>query len=533
MLRLLGRLCWLGALLGALGEILAIEFPTVRFPFTLSRGVGFLGVDLEGGGIFPWFGWLTIILFLLLGIFTETVFKRGFAFTPITTRRIERFKSIKRGYYSLIIILFLAAVASLDHLLVGHEALIVKRDGQWHWPAFSRQVEKGQVFGLAGDEGQSPPNYRELQRKFSEAGKGDWVLMPLLPYASTGDTVTAVSTALDVYPNGLAIDGGQPFSGLASHIYDLSRPEQMHLRFRFREGLKDGPAEGWDSERNRIYGALYEKGELVSGSVSWNGKGDLSAFLALKSSGLRQVHFPPSPPTLEKGQTHLLGTSSKGYDVLAYLFGGLQVNFKAALVYIPLVYALGISIGLLMGFFGGAFDLIVQRLIEILSNIPFLFVVMIASTAIPEGLKETAGLWIIVGILLLFGWMGMTYLMRTAALKEKARDYIAASRVIGASTPRILFRHLLPNSVAIIVTLVPFSISSLVLALTSLDYLGFGLPAKYATWGQLLRDGLENLSSPWLVTSAFLVLVGLLILITFVGEAVREAFDPKKFSYYR
>ena len=150
----------------------------------------------------------------------------------------------------------------------------------------------------------------------------------------------------------------------------------------------------------------------------------------------------------------------------AYLFGGLQVNFKAALVYIPLVYALGISIGLLMGFFGGAFDLIVQRLIEILSNIPFLFVVMIASTAIPEGLKETAGLWIIIGILLLFGWMGMTYLMRTAALKEKARDYIAASRVIGASTPRILFRHLLPNSVAIIVTLVPFSISSLVLALT-------------------------------------------------------------------
>ena len=176
---------------------------------------------------------------------------------------------------------------------------------------------------------------------------------------------------------------------------------------------------------------------------------------------------------------------------------------------------------------------IVPRLIEILSNIPFLFVVMIASTAIPEGLKETAGLWIIIGILLLFGWMGMTYLMRTAALKEKARDYIAASRVIGASTPRILFRHLLPNSVAIIVTLVPFSISSLVLALTSLDYLGFGLPAKYATWGQLLRDGLENLSAPWLVTSAFLVLVGLLILITFVGEAVREAFDPKKFSYYR
>ena len=186
-----------------------------------------------------------------------------------------------------------------------------------------------------------------------------------------------------------------------------------------------------------------------------------------------------------------------------------------------------------MGFFGGAFDLTVQRIIEVLSNMPFLFVVMIASTAVPERLKEAAGLWIIVGILVIFGWMGMTYYMRTSALKEKQRDYIAASRVIGASTPRILFRHLLPNSVAIIVTLVPFSISGLVLALTSLDYLGFGVPAKYATWGQLLRDGLEFLSAPWLVTASFLVLFGLLILITFVGEAVREAFDPKKFSYYR
>ncbi len=97
-----------------------------------------------------------------------------------------------------------------------------------------------------------------------------------------------------------------------------------------------------------------------------------------------------------------------------------------------------------------------------------------------------------------------------------------------------LFKHLLPNSVAIVVTLIPFSVSGLVLALTSLDYLGFGLPAKYATWGQLLRDGLDNpTSAPWLVTSAFIVLVSLLILITFVGEAVREAFDPKKFSYYR
>ena len=533
MLRILGRLFLLGALLGALGELFSIELPTVRFPFSLSREIGFLHANQESGNPFPWFGWLVTFTFLGIGIFIELTFARGFRFTPITLRRIERFKSIKRGYYSLIVIFALASIASLDHLLVGNEALAVKHNGNWSFPAFTREVEKGMVFGIDGDEGQGPPNYRDLQLNFADKGGNYQVVMPLLPYAPTGDTITAVSTKLEVSSEGLAMDGGKPFSGLVARIYDPLQPERMHLRFRYRDGRKDGPTDGWDRDGARVYGAAYSAGELVADSESWNGKGELASFLGQDSGELRQVHFPPSPPTWGSEQTHALGTNSKGYDVVAYLFGGLQVNFKAAIVYIPLVYALGISIGLLMGFFGGAFDLIVQRLIEILSNIPFLFVVMIASTAIPERLKESAGLWIIIGILLLFGWMGMTYLMRTAALKEKARDYIAASRVIGASTPRILFRHLLPNSVAIIVTLVPFSVSSLILALTSLDYLGFGLPAKYATWGQLLRDGLDNLSSPWLVTSSFMVLVGLLILITFVGEAVREAFDPKKFSYYR
>jgi microcin C transport system permease protein len=123
--------------------------------------------------------------------------------------------------------------------------------------------------------------------------------------------------------------------------------------------------------------------------------------------------------------------------------------------------------------------------------------------------------------------------MRTAAYRDKARDYIAAARVLGAGTPRIILRHLLPNTIAIIVTLVPFSMSNLIFSLTALDYLGFGLPPEYATWGRLLNDGLANLSAPWLVSSTFVALVGLLVLITFVGEAVREAFDPKKFTYYR
>ena len=520
--RLIGPLLIFAAVLGSVGEYYKLEFPTVRFPFTLCREIPLLRIE---------FAWVTMALLFIVGLWFTIKFRSGFRFTPMTQRRIERFKSIKRGYLSLIIVGLLVSLASLDHLIVGNEALVVKKGDDWVFPALTREVEKGKDFGLEGDAGQAPADYRKLKEQLKDS-ESVWILMPLIPFAPTGDTVPAVSTELDEV-EGKVMKDSNFFSGLGAQLYDTKVPERQHLRFRYRKGLKDGPADGWDRQGNRVYGAKYESGQLVNGSESWNGQGELNSFLGLGSSPVRQVHYPPSPPTSGEGQTHLLGTNSRGYDVVAYLFGGLQVNFKAALVYIPLVYALGVSIGLLMGFFGGWFDIIVQRAIEILSNVPFLFVVMIASTAIPGKMRESAGLWMILFILLLFGWMGMTYLMRTSALKEKQRDYIAASRVIGASTPRILFRHLLPNSVAIIITLVPFSVSSLVLSLTSLDYLGFGLPAKYATWGQLLRDGLDNLAAPWLVTSAFVVLVGLLILITFIGEAIREAFDPKKFSYYR
>jgi microcin C transport system permease protein len=153
-----------------------------------------------------------------------------------------------------------------------------------------------------------------------------------------------------------------------------------------------------------------------------------------------------------------------------------------------------------------------QRLIEVFSNIPFLFVVIIFASMVPDRFK---GLPVILTILAAFGWMGISFLMRTAAYRDKERDYIAAARVLGAGAPRILFRHLLPNTVSILVTLVPFTVSGLV------------------SWGRLLNDGLSNLSAPWLVTSTFTALVGLLVLITFIGEAVREAFDPKKFTTYR
>ena len=531
------KIAWLlifAALLSGVGELCALKLPTLRWGFETSREIAWLHYNLGSKAephIMPWFGWLGVVLIFLSGVGLLVKFPRSFKFTPITQRRIDRFCSIKRGYRAFLIILVLGVIASLDHMLVGNEPLLLKYQGQWYSPALTYTPYKGKDFGLKGEAGESPVQFRELKQHFEDAGGTDWMVMPLVPYSPTQDTVTVKTVALEVRDDGLLYhpSSRKPYSGQAAKIYDLSEPGKMHLRYRYRQGLREGAAVGWDPERNRIYTANYQAGKLIS--EAWSGDGGKDDFLTRGSSELRVVYYAPAPPSIRMG--HWLGTTPQGYDVLAYLYGGLQVNFKAALFYIPCIYTLGITVGLLMGFFGGVFDLFVQRLIEVFSNIPFLFVIIIVSSSVPVQIKEKSGLGVILLILILFSWMGMTYLMRTAALKEKSRDYVAASRVIGCSTPRIIFKHILPNAVAILVTLVPFSVSGLIMGLTSLDYLGFGLPPKYATWGTLLKEGLSNLSAPWLVGSAFLCLVSLLILVTFVGEAVREAFDPKKFTYYK
>lgn len=518
-MRILGLLSILLGALTATGERMNIAFPTARWFFNISREVPMLG-----GKGFLWFGWFSVALFVLGGL---ALIVRSFTSgppNPITTRRIRRFCEIKRGYYSLLILIALGGLAALDQAIVGKRALAVHYQGKWQFPAFSPTDLKNKDFGITDKTAEAPADYRKLKRAW-KSSKKNRVIMPLVPFDPTGDTLQPRSKALQLREKILCESGSKPYWGLAARYFDPAEAK-MHLRYTLRDGKLTGPADGWNAEGLPVYSADYQDGLIVS--ERFNGVGTQEAFLALKTSDLRAVKYHPAPPIPEEG--NWLGTTSQGYDVLAYLYGGLQVNFKAALIYLPIVYLIGISVGMMMGYFGGWFDMISQRLIEIFSNMPFLFIVIIFSSMVPENFK---GLPIILTILVAFGWMGMTALMRTAAYRDKERDYISAAKVLGAGTPRILFRHLLPNTLAIIVTLVPFTVSGLVFALTSLDYLGFGLPPQYATWGRLLNDGLSNLSAPWLVTSTFIVLVGLLVLITFVGEAVREAFDPKKFTFYR
>jgi microcin C transport system permease protein len=514
-------------LLAAFGELRGIGFPTARWFFEASRDVPLLKWKFAGG-TFLWFGWLSFLILMFGGGALLVRSLTGGPPNPVALRRTKRFKEIKRGYFSLIILLGLGGLAALDQVVVGKEALAVRYNGKWVFPAFTPKPFKGFDFGITGEGKDAPVDYRKLKiaLKKEKSRTHGRVIMPLIPFGSTNDTLPPRSRAL-VEREGVYQESGSrsAYSGLASRYHDIEEGN-FHLRYALRDGKLSGPVDGWDADGERIYSAEYSKGEKVK--EKYTGNGTVEGFLAMESSDLRAVKYHPAPPILEEG--NLLGTTSQGYDVLAYLYGGLQVNFKAALIFLPIVYAIGITLGMLMGYLGGWFDLGMDRIIEIFSNMPFLFVVIIFSDMVPEQFK---GLPVILAILIIFGWMGITSLMRTAAYRDKERDYIAASRVLGAGTTRIIFRHILPNTVAIIVTLVPFTVSSLVSSLTALDYLGFGLPPEYATWGRLLNDGLSNLSAPWLVSSTFFVLVGLLVLITFIGEAIREAYDPKKFSYYR
>jgi microcin C transport system permease protein len=242
--------------------------------------------------------------------------------------------------------------------------------------------------------------------------------------------------------------------------------------------------------------------------------------------------FKPTAPSIET--RHFLGTDSTSRDILARLFYGVRIALLFSFAFVAAVYLVGISLGCAMGYFGGAFDLIFQRLIEIWSNIPFLYMVIIVFSVIPDTLGVNSRIGILLMVMVLFSWTSMTYFMRTETYKEKARDYVAAARIVGASSPRIIFRHVLPNVISTLVTFLPFTVIAAISAITALDFLGFGLPPPTPSLGELLKQGTATLrTAPWIVTSSFGTLVTLLTLVTFVGEAVRESFDPKKFTMYR
>jgi len=239
---------------------------------------------------------------------------------------------------------------------------------------------------------------------------------------------------------------------------------------------------------------------------------------------LREDAFPPFPPST--GEKHYLGTDAVGRDIVARLVYGFRIAIAFSLLLLVTNYAIGVSIGSAMGFWGGKFDLIFQRIIEIWSNVPFLYVIIIISSIV------VPNFFMLILIMAIFGWIGITWTMRTVTYKERAREYVLAARALGASNFRIIFKHIIPNTIAIIVTFAPFSVSGGIVALTSLDYLGFGLPPPTPSWGELIQQGWTNLDAWWISGSVIGAMVITLMIVTFIGEAVREAFDPKLHTTY-
>ncbi|MGA2379510.1 MAG: ABC transporter permease [Spirochaetia bacterium] len=226
----------------------------------------------------------------------------------------------------------------------------------------------------------------------------------------------------------------------------------------------------------------------------------------------------PSPPTL----VNWLGTDENGKDVLANLMYGFRISVLFGLTLTLIASAVGVAAGALQGYYGGWVDISGQRFIEVWSGMPTLFLLIILSSVVQPNF------WWLLLIMLLFGWMGLVGLVRAEFLRARNFEYVMAAQALGMKDSRVIFRHVLPNAMVATFTFLPFILAGSLGALTSLDFLGFGLPIGSPSLGDLLAQAKANLQAPWLGISAFVVLGGALILLFFIGEAVRDAFDPRK-----
>lgn len=495
----------LGAL-AILGEVCGLLIPTVSWFFSNGRV----------------FGWTSAVLLIVGGILGLLFLPREIRWTPVTLQRFRRFRSIGRGWWSFRILLALIAIAMLDQALVGKRALLVRCDGKTYFPAFSQKRYQAQEFGLAGEQ---ETNYRELKEQVSKEKRG-FVLMPPVPWDPVLDTDSLQSISLEEHEGKWFKPGdAEPYSGRAQKFY-TDTPTQKHTDTRFRKGLPDGESLGYARNGGLAFSAYFKAG--VKDREKWTGEMPQEEFEKAAVSSYQMIVYPAIPPLWKAG--HYLGTDSRGWDVLAQIYGGWQLNLKAILLFILFTYSVGVLIGLLMGFLGGVFDIAMQRCIEILDELPFLYIVMILISIIGVA---NMNLLILLSVICFFSWTSLTYSLRALAYKEKERDYISAARLQGASTWRILTRYLLPNMLATIVTKIPFSVAGIISSLTALAFLGFGLPETYPQWGWLFDDGTSHLSALWISLSMFSAMVLILLLVTFVGEALREAFDPKKFTTYQ
>ena len=251
-------------------------------------------------------------------------------------------------------------------------------------------------------------------------------------------------------------------------------------------------------------------------------KGNWAVYPPIPYSFETLNYFAKSPNPAAPSMDNWLGTDDRGRDVLARLIYGFRLSILFGLALTIVGVTVGIITGALMGFFGGKFDLVTQRAIEIWSAMPELYLLIIFASIF------TPSIWLLVILLAAFSWMGLSDYVRAEFFRNRALEYVRAARALGLTNMQIMRRHILPNSLTPVITFLPFRMSAAILSLTSLDFLGLGVPPGTPSLGELLAQGKGNLDAWWISLSTFVVLVSTLLLLTFMGEALRDAFDSRK-----
>jgi microcin C transport system permease protein len=446
---------------------------------------------------------------------------------PITKRRFERFRRIKRGYYSLLILTFAVVLSIFSSYLAESRALLVLHNGSIYLPTFE--------FYDMNTFGQEPPpdwnmgeleaEYFRLQREWDmeryyferereEIGENPQALAALeARYPNRGNYVIMPPIPWNPYQSDFWFN--EILNDVQTQLDSGNRTDAEYL------ARRDGLVEMADAIRT---GEL----ETILSDPEASATGDLAGLA--RSGAMESIAGfgtpPPNPPSFLR--EHYLGTDTQGRDVAARLLYGFRISIFFALFLVLISQVIGTFVGSLQGYLGGRFDIVSQRVLEILISIPFLYVVIIlAALFVPS-------FWLLLTVMAIFQWINITFYMRTEMYREKTREYCLAARSYGASHMRIVFRHLLPNCLTPLVTFTPFAIVTAIFALTALDYLGYGLPAPTPSWGEMIDQALqpENRDKLWLTFAPFGAITITLVLVVFIGESIREAFDPKQYAKY-
>ncbi len=229
-------------------------------------------------------------------------------------------------------------------------------------------------------------------------------------------------------------------------------------------------------------------------------------------------HPAPAPPSA----VNWLGTDDQGRDVVARLIHGFRLSILFGLTLTLISSLIGVTAGAVQGYFGGIVDLLFQRFMEVWEGLPMLYLLIILASIVEPNF------WWLLGVMLLFSWVSLVGVVRAEFLRTRNFDYVRAARALGVGSAKIMFKHILPNAMVAALTFLPFILSGSIITLTALDFLGFGMPPGSPSLGELLSQGKANLQAPWLGLSAFFSIAVILSLLIFIGEAVRDAFDPRK-----